>query len=131
MKNISALGFWLIAVSLFSPATLLAQAQASDDSLVIQELKKSGSNVSKPHDIEFYLYFPNRKVAERASLKIRKLGCSIKKIAPAASGPGWLVLAAKTMIPTESALTQLRGEFDRIARSEKGEYDGWEAGVVK
>ena len=108
-----------------------AQAQAGKDAQVIAQLKKAGSNLAKPHPIDFSLYVPTRDAAERAAAKVRALGCGIKRIDPAASGPGWLVLATKTIVPTEPELTKLRNEFESLAKIEKGDYDGWESEVVK
>jgi len=108
-----------------------AGAQTGKDAQVIGQLKKAGSNLSKPHPIDFYLYFPTREAAERVAVKVRALGCDIKRIDPAASGPGWLVLATKTIVPVEAELVKLRNEFETFARIEKGEYDGWETQVIK
>ena len=125
----------VVAVAVVANAGLFfgrnAQAQMSPDAQVIAQLKKAGSNVSKPHPIEFYLYFPTREAAERVAGKVRALGCGIKRVDPAASGPGWLVLATKTMVPIEAELVKLRKEFEFLAKVEKGEYDGWETQVLK
>lgn len=108
-----------------------AQGQTGPDAQVIAQLKKAGSNLSKAHRIEFYLYLPTRESADRAAARVRGLGCGVKRLDRAASGPGWLVLATKTMVPSESELVTLRKEFELLAKVEAGEYDGWEAEVVK
>src|SRR3981189_1026855 len=85
-----------------------AQGQSSKDGQVIAQLKKFGSDLSRPHPIEFYLYMPTREGADRVVANVRALGCGIKKVDRAAAGPGWLVLATKTMVPLESELSELR-----------------------
>jgi hypothetical protein len=108
-----------------------ADAQAGRDADVIALLKKAGSDLSKPHPIEFYLYLPTREAAERVAAKVRALGCGIKRVGSEGSGPGWLVLATKTMVPVEAELAKLGKEFEALAKVENGEYDGWEAQVTK
>jgi hypothetical protein len=109
----------------------VARGQASQDAQVMEQLKSAGSNLSKPHPIEFYLYVPTQEAANRVATKARALGYEIKKLDRAAMGPGWLVLAGKTLVPTESALSKSRSELEALAKDEGGEYDGWEAPVVK
>ena len=108
-----------------------AQGQIGPDAQAIAQLKRAGSNLTKAHPIEFYLYFPTRESADRAAARIRAFGCGIKRLDRAASGPGWLVLATKTMVPTETELATLREAFGRLVKAEGGEYDGWEAQVVR
>jgi hypothetical protein len=107
-----------------------AHAQTGPDAAVIAQLKKAGSNLSKPHAIEFYLYFPVREAADRVAEKIRAAGFAAK-VDRAAKGPDWIVLATKTMVPTETALASIRRDFDAWASAEKGQYDGWGTPVVK
>src|SRR5580698_1527080 len=66
-----------------------------DESVLIQ-LTKAGSDLSKPHKIEFFLYFPTQASAEQAAPRIRDDGCEVE----AKKQPNdWICLATKTMIP--------------------------------
>ena len=100
-----------------------------DESVLVQ-LKKAGSDLSKPHKIEFFLYFPSQSVAERAALRIRKAGFQVE-VRRAAKGNEWLCFATKTMVPELSALQQIRRDFSSLAASLKGEYDGWGTPIEK
>jgi len=94
------------------------------DGRTLKQLRKAGSDLSKPHNIEFFLYFPSRESAERAGQKIKQLGLDTK-VTPSAAGGRWLCFGTKSMVPNYQALAALRSKLERIAKSENGEYDGW------
>jgi Regulator of ribonuclease activity B len=83
-----------------------------DESVLIQ-LKKAGSDLSKPHNIEFFLYFPTRAAAEQAASKIRDEGFQVK-VQKAAKGDDWLCSATKTMVPELLALQRIRQNFGSL-----------------
>lgn len=103
---------------------------SSPDEQVIQQLNKAGSNTGKPHNIEFFFYFPTLEAAERIAVLLKKDGFSARA-EHAAKGDDFVVLATKTMVPAASALVQLRKRFDSMSASEHGTYDGWGTEVVK
>jgi hypothetical protein len=70
----------------------------SGDALVLAQLKEAGSDLSKPHSIEFFLYLPTQDAAEKAADQIRRNGFDVKIDRPAES-PTWLCLATKSMVP--------------------------------
>jgi len=99
------------------------------DQLVLQQLKKAGSNLSKPHKIEFFLYFKSQASAEAVAPTIKNSGFNVE-VRQAAQGTDWLCLATKTMIPELATLQKIRRDFTAIAAANGGEYDGWGTGVV-
>jgi hypothetical protein len=100
------------------------------DGLVLVQLRKAGSNLSKPHGIEFFLYFPTQVVAEQAAARIRDTGFEVE-VEPAAKGENWLCLATKKMVPDLVVLQKIRGEFNNLAIQLGGDYDGWGTPVEK
>jgi len=100
------------------------------DRQVIQQLNKAGSNIGKPHHIEFFFYFPTLAAAERIADTLTKEGFAARA-ERAATGEDYVVLASKTMVPAESMLTQLRKKFDAMSAGEHGDYDGWGTEIVK
>jgi regulator of RNase E activity RraB len=100
------------------------------DQSVLLQLRKSGSNLSKPHKVEFFLYFPTRPVAEQARFKILAAGFEVE-VERAAQGESWLCFATKEMIPALGDLQRIRQNFEALGRSMNGEYDGWGTAVVK
>jgi len=107
-----------------------SKQKADLDQLVLVQLRKSGSNLSKPHSLEFFLYFPTQSIAESASLKIRQDGFEVE-VKKAAQGDSWLCFATKTMIPVLTDLQRIRQNFVELADSVDGEYDGWGTQIVK
>lgn len=103
--------------------------QVSPDGQVLFQLKKAGSNLSKPYDIEFFLYFPTESIAEQAASKIRAAGFTAE-VKPAAKGNDWLCFATRRMLPDIGALEQIRKDFTALTATLGGEYDGWGTPVV-
>ena len=124
-----AIAFFAV-VAVFLPLQKTAMAREPTDDDVIEQLRLAGSNLSKPHPIDFYIYVPSKEAAQRVANALSPKNFKVK-VEPSAAGSGWLALASKEVIPTPSALAQLRREMTSLARSEQGEYDGWEAAVVK
>ena len=108
----------------------IVKAQQGPDAQVIAQLKKAGSDLSKPHPIEFFLYVPTREAADRLAAKVRESHFRAE-VKPAAQGSEWLVLATKSLVPTVANLVEVRNQFTALAVAEKGEYDGWGTPVVK
>ena len=100
------------------------------DKAVLVQLRKAGSDLSKPHKIEFFLYFPSHSAAEQAASQIRKAGFQVE-VEIASKDNNWLCFATKTMVPELSALRRIRSDFDSLAASLKGDYDGWGTEVEK
>jgi hypothetical protein len=100
------------------------------DKSVLIQLKHAGSDLSKPHHIEFFLYFPTQAAAEQAAPKIKAAGFDVK-VEPAATGSDWLSFTTRTMVTELPALRTIRIDFDNLAASLGDRYDGWGTGVEK
>jgi hypothetical protein len=107
-----------------------AAANAPTDDDVIEQLRLAGSNLSKPHPIDFYIYVPSKEAAERVSGVLSNQGFRVK-VQYSAIDSNWLALASKSVVPTSAALAKLRQDLTALATHEHGQYDGWEAAVVK
>ncbi|MCX7220274.1 MAG: ribonuclease E inhibitor RraB [Burkholderiales bacterium] len=108
-----------------------APAQTNPDSLVLTQLRKAGSNLGKPHDIEFFLYFPSEAAAGRVASKLRGDGFGVTVSPAAGGGADWLALATRSMVPEGKELVRLRNMFTLLSSAENGNYDGWGTPVVK
>jgi regulator of RNase E activity RraB len=97
---------------------------------VLAQLVKAGSNLSKPHNVEFFLYFPSQTAAEQAASNLRDDGFQVQ-VDTAAQGNDWLCLATKTMAPELSALRKISEDLENLAESLAGNYDGWGTEVEK
>lgn len=105
-------------------------SQNDPDKQVLDQLKAAGSDLSKPHKIEFFLYFPSEDKASRAAAEIKKDVPTVE-VRLGADGKDWLCFATKDMDPKHSELVRLRSVFNSVAKSFNGEYDGWVTEVVK
>jgi len=121
--------FAIIAVGAFL-FTQSSRAEPSQDRQVILQLQKAGSDISKPHNIDFFFYFPTLEAANRIAERLKSEGFSAKA-GHAAKGENFIVEATKSLIPAESTLVNLRHKFNQMSASENGDYDGWGSEIVK
>ena len=96
---------------------------------VLTQLRRDGSDTSKPHGFDFYLYFPTETTARQASQRLAKE--YRVDVRPAAKGPTWLCLAKTTLTPDTAPLAEIGSLFSQLAQEFRGEFDGWESDVVK
>ena len=122
--------FLLLAIlgSIFKTSGALPKTDPDEE--VLAQLKKAGADLSKPHKIEFFLYFPEETAAKEAGARIKQAGFDVD-VRRAAQGPEWLCFATRAMVPELAALQKIRREFVALAASFGGEYDGWGTKVVK
>jgi|SRR6185369_4833560 len=97
---------------------------------VIIQLRKAGSDLSKSHSIDFYLYFADESAAQQAAVRMRQTGYQAE-VKRAAKGENWLCLATKQVVPELTTIQGITRDLDALAKSLHGEYDGWEAKVEK
>lgn len=91
-----------------------------NDAGVLAQLARAGSDLSKPHPIDFYLYLPTGEPAQTAAAHLRRQGFDAT-VERAGRGPTWLCLAKKSMVPSLPAIKTARAELDGLARSLGGE----------
>jgi hypothetical protein len=120
----------LLCASQSNAETRVAANHEDPDAKVLEQLKKAGSNLSKPHPLEFFLYFPREQAARKAAdqLRAKRFTATVDR---AAQGDSWLCFATKTMVPELAALQRIRADFNAVAEALGGEYDGWGTPVVK
>ena len=119
----------LVIMGLFSSLFGCTRKPDPDEAVIVQ-LRKAGSDLSKPHTIDFYLYFPSQSAAEQAAARIRQTGF-VAKVKRAAKGDDWLCLGTKKVVPELSAMQGITSDLNALAKSLHGDYDGWEAKVEK
>ena len=117
-----------IVLGAFVVRVTRAQQPLSGDGQVIEQLRQAGSDLSKPHDIEFFLYFPTQSGAEAAAAEVKKKGFTAE-LQPR-RGDDWPLQLTKALRPTEKELLAIRAELSSIASKHGGEYDGWGSPVV-
>lgn len=105
-------------------------AAADDDRAVLQQLREAGSDLSKPHQIEFYLYFTTEEAAGKAAEKLEAEGFE-GEMRRAPDLTRWMCLVYQQMVPELSKIAALKRRLGKLAQEFGGEYDGWETNVEK
>jgi hypothetical protein len=98
------------------------------DEAVLVQLRQAKSDLSKPHEVEFFLYLPTQSAAEQVADQIRKDGFQAE-VKASAKGGDWLCFATRIMVPTLAELQRIRRDFENILAPLHGEYDGWGTSV--
>jgi hypothetical protein len=119
-----------------APAGAASNSRASlvdddDDARAIEQLRASGSDLSRPIVVDQYLYFPNEEVANSVAEAMRRDGYSVEIEAPGSGVKNWACIAKKPLMVTPSGLREVRGKLTVLAEQAGGEYDGWEASVTR
>jgi len=108
-----------------------AVIETGGDVEALQGLKKAGSNLSKPHDAEFFLHFPTEAAAQEAVGKVKAMGFETAEVRTGDKPGEWIVYSRKSMKLDAEGLKRMRYHFGRIAKAGGGRYGGWEAAIVK
>jgi hypothetical protein len=109
----------------------------ANDAIVLRELRKRGSDLSKPTDIVFYLYIPSLQDARSSVQELDRDGLSahyeqpLGRLSDGSFEKRYSVIAHARATPTIEHLRSYRTIFRNLARRFRGEYDGWEAAVAK
>ena len=122
-----ALLFWLSRSKVAASST---ENELASDAQVLDQLKRYGSDLSKPHQLEFFLYFPTEADAQKAAEQIRAKSFEVK-VERAAQGESWLCFATKTMLPELKAIQNITIQFNEIAKRFGDNYDGWGSPIVE
>jgi hypothetical protein len=118
-------------------ANLMGMREEKDLDILIR-LKGLGSDLSKLHEVDFFLYFPTEEMAKSASSEIEKEGYSVR--VNVVNPPYWKRLfskaiwsccASKSIVPEKEKILQTSEWFNRIAQRYCGEYDGWGSEVTE
>lgn len=101
----------------------------STGKIIIDQLRRFGSDLSCKHEISFWLYFPSNKLANRAAQYAKESGLEPYIYGPPANSQltKWLCLIYCKHIPDESLLDEVTKFCINLASEFNGEFDGWES----
>lgn len=127
----------LITLGLFGLVLMLwgqarsraAQGGTDPDAATLEALARAGSDLSQPHEMEFFLYVPDPAAANAVADQLRPEGFHVQVTTEEGTGD-WLCLATKVMTPALDELHRLRRYLSAVVESRGGAYDGWGATVV-
>jgi len=98
------------------------------DAEVFAKLKKAGHDFSKKTTVGYYLYFPDEASA-RATIHVLSAN-GYRGDLKQADGK-WLAYLQKDMVLTADEVDIERSKMRDLTVNSGGEYDGWEAQVVR
>jgi hypothetical protein len=102
------------------------------DQKVLDQLREAGSDLSKPHDLEFFLYFANQEAATIAADRIITSGAGgfAAEVKRSPQGDVWMCYVTRKMVPEGAKIALIGERFSALAQELGGEYDGWETSLV-
>ena len=101
------------------------------DARLIDQLRKRGSDPFKPHDVDFFLAFPDSEGAERLATQLRSEGFDADvHDSPESGDLRYSLHAHKSMQLTVPDMQDLSRRLTDQAREMGGRYDGWSAKQV-
>lgn len=100
------------------------------DRQVLAQLSKAGADLTKPTEVNFYLYFKDGTSADSAAVHAGD-GPLVATVRRAGDDSAWLCFVSGQMVPAEAAIHAHAVRLLALATAYGGEYDGWEAAVVK
>ena len=128
MHNSMRVLLLFLGFSLLLAACINLSLEQSDQA-ALESLREAGSDLSKPHPFDFYLYHSNKAGAQQLCGELDKMGFQVN-VREGALENEWLCLARQNFIPSENELAELSQVFEELISTYGGEYDGWETIVI-
>jgi Regulator of ribonuclease activity B len=92
---------------------------------VLRNLVKTGDDLTKPRDIEFFFVFESAKKAEAFAADVRAAHALEAKTTEDEEGGSWTSTVTKNMVPTHDGITKLERALIVLAEKHDGEPEGW------
>lgn len=124
----------LLALALAGSTGVQAQEAAvlkQQDASIIESLQAIGSNLGKPHQIDFYFTFAGEAAANSAVKAMQDAGYTLVVVEPALDGDRTQVQMQRALVPALDTVHAASLELSALARGQGGEYDGWSAVPVE
>ena len=98
---------------------------------ILDQLRRSGSDLNREHEVSFWLYFPSEQTAQQAARSAEAAGLKPEVSPPLkdSSDSKWLCLLYCPHVPDESLLDGISQFCTQLASQFNGKFDGWEASL--
>lgn len=127
LLTIVTLAFSMISVSAVAQPSIAEQ----QDAQVIDNLRQANADLSKPHNIDFFLIFTRKSDAYSAAAEVESLGYSNVAVEALPDQAQWQVHAKRVMVPALEAINAITRRLDALAQTHAGYYEGWGTTAVK
>ena len=112
-----------LCLLVFAGAHAVEKSTPADDPAIIEGLREYHADLSKPHEMEFFLSLPDNEAVERVRPKVEALGFKCNSY-NARDFKSIVLRAVKVMVPSVEEFARLRQLFTEMANAEGGEYGG-------
>jgi hypothetical protein len=97
---------------------------------VVDQLQELGSDPTRPHNFDLFLYLPSEAAAKTAAEKVSRLHFATE-VVPGAKEGTWLCRAKIRIIPQSAPLDGIGAYFEQVAYELNGDFDGWQADIIR
>lgn len=118
-----------VAILVFAFSGALRAQITAPDQKTLSQLRAAGSNLSKPHKVDHWLYFKNQTDAAATAKDLLHQGFS--EVSGAPFHAEWRVKAPHRFVPAPEAVANSTKPMESLAAAHCGEYDDWETQVVE
>jgi regulator of RNase E activity RraB len=121
----------LCALALAAPIALAQPAALEQDALVIESLRKNGSDLTKLHRVDYFFVMPTEADAKAIAAELESAGYAVQRIGVPAKMSTWEVHVQRSQLVQVNAMHATTIAFTKLAERFGGVYDGWGAPVTK
>ena len=98
------------------------------DAEILMQLQKIGADLTQPREVIHYSYFPTEQAANAIAETLRADSFETDvHAAPEGAALPWSLIARHHMVTNADSVGATGARFTQLAKSQNGEYDGWEA----
>ena len=88
-------------------------------------MRHTGADLTKVHEIDFFLVFGSQSDAMATAEKIRVQGYEVVGVKQVSTAKQWEVHAKRKMVPELGAMQASTRALQTLAEARGGYYDGW------
>lgn len=93
------------------------------DGEIFRALERSGADLTRAHQLEFFLYFDSEAGARATAAALTSEGYRAE-VSQEQDG-NWLCLAEQSLVPQLERIRQIGSHLTAVAEANQGGYDGW------
>ncbi len=109
----------------------MARNKQAEDMRVIEVMRENGDPLAPKRDVRHYCYFEAAHDAEKFAAQLREIGFSVECEPSAADDGKTLALASRDDSAEPTTLFPILDQVASMTEAAGGEYDGWEAAIVR
>jgi regulator of RNase E activity RraB len=121
----------LIAIFLSARWVHAQDAALQQDAVVIESLRKNGSDFTKLHLVDYFFVLPTESNAKAIAAKLKTAGYVVRRVSAVPQKNSWEAHVQSSQLIQVDAMQATTRQFTALAKKFGGYYDGWGAPVAK